>query len=65
MSEQVSFLAAIEVGSHEAILKIAQVLTNGNISEVESMSRTINLGSNSYRLGYITKDNVDLLNVLI
>ncbi|MDI9491195.1 MAG: HD domain-containing protein [Clostridiaceae bacterium] len=61
MSEQVSFLAAIEVGSHEAILKIAQVLTNGNISEVESMSRTINLGSNSYRLGYITKDNVDLL----
>lgn len=61
MQKKVSFLAAIEVGSHETILKITQVLLNGEISEVESMSRTINLGSDSYRLGYITNENVSLL----
>ncbi|HHT24207.1 MAG TPA: HD domain-containing protein [Clostridiaceae bacterium] len=61
MGNKVSFIAAIEVGSHEVILKIAEVLPNGEISEIESMSRTINLGSNSYRLGYITGENIVIL----
>ena len=61
MGNKVSFIAAIEVGSHEVILKIAEVLPDGEISEIESMSRTINLGSNSYRLGYITGENIGIL----
>ncbi|NLM19878.1 MAG: HD domain-containing protein [Clostridiaceae bacterium] len=61
MGDKVSFIAAIEVGSHEVILKIAEVLPDGEISEIESMSRTINLGSNSYRLGYITGENIGIL----
>ena len=56
-----SFIAAIEVGSHETILKIAEVLPGGKISEVDSMSRLINLGSDSYRLKYITDDNIGTL----
>lgn len=61
MENKVSFIAAIEVGSHEVILKIAEILPGGEISDIESMSRTINLGSDSYRLGYITGDNIAIL----
>ncbi len=61
MSDNISFLAAIEVGSHEVILKICQIDTNGEITEVESVSRTINLGSDCYRFGYITNENIHLL----
>ncbi|NLJ70562.1 MAG: HD domain-containing protein [Clostridiaceae bacterium] len=61
MGNNVSFIAAIEVGSHEVFLKIAEILPDGKISEVESMSRTINLGSNSYLLGYITGENIGRL----
>lgn len=61
MSEKISFLAAIELGSHEVILKIAQVTSDKVISEIESISRTINLGSDSYRLGYTTNVNINLL----
>lgn len=61
MSDKIPFLAAIEVGSHEVILKIAQVASHGQITEVESMSRTINLGSDSYRLGYTSHTNIKLL----
>jgi exopolyphosphatase/guanosine-5'-triphosphate,3'-diphosphate pyrophosphatase len=57
----VSFIAAIEVGSHEVILKIAEVLPTGKISAIDSMSRMINLGSNSYSLGYITDENIETL----
>lgn len=56
-----SFIAAIEVGSHETTLKIAEVLPDGEISEIDSMSRMINLGSDSYRLGYITDENIGTL----
>ncbi|NLB08631.1 MAG: hypothetical protein GX832_02985, partial [Clostridiales bacterium] len=56
-----SFIAAIEVGSHEVILKIAEVLPTGKISAIDSMSRMINLGSNSYSLGYITDENIETL----
>ncbi|NLJ95092.1 MAG: HD domain-containing protein [Clostridiaceae bacterium] len=59
--DSVSFLAAIEVGSHEVILKISQINLAGDISEVESVSKTINLGSESYRLGYISNENIHLL----
>ncbi|MGI6767349.1 MAG: HD domain-containing protein [Lentihominibacter sp.] len=56
-----SFIAAIEVGSHETILKITEVLPDGKISEIDSMSRMINLGSDSYRLDYITDENIGTL----
>ncbi|HHU53444.1 MAG TPA: HD domain-containing protein [Clostridiaceae bacterium] len=61
METRVSFIAAVEVGSHEVILKIVEILPDGKISEIETMSRTINLGSNSYRLGYITGENIAIL----
>ncbi len=56
-----AFLAAIEIGSHEVMLKIAEVFEGGKIQNIETASRTINLGSDSYRLGYITPENIHLL----
>ncbi len=61
MRENISFIAAIEVGSHETLLKIAEIQQNAQIVTVESVSKTINLGSDSYRLGYITNENIHLL----
>ncbi len=61
MSEKFAFIAAIEVGSHETILKIAEITNQNSIKEIESVSRTINLGSDSYRYGYITNENIHLL----
>jgi exopolyphosphatase/guanosine-5'-triphosphate,3'-diphosphate pyrophosphatase len=61
MADRASFIAAIEVGSHEVILKIAEVLPGGKISEIDFMSRMINLGSNSYRLGYIADESIGTL----
>ncbi len=61
MRDKVLFIAAIEVGSHETFLKIAEVLPGGDISEVDFVSRMINLGSDSYRLGYITDENIAIL----
>lgn len=61
VEREIDYLAAIELGSHEVILKILEAGPGDRLREVESLSRTINLGSDSYRLGYITNENVQLL----
>ena len=61
VEQNIEYLAAIELGSHEVILEIMEAGPGGKLKEIESLSRTINLGSDSYRLGYITNDNVQLL----
>ncbi len=51
-------IAALDVGSHEITLKIAQLERNGLPLELETIRKTLAIGTDTYRTGEIHDDTV-------
>ena len=54
-------IAALDVGSHEITLKIAQLERNGLPLELETVKQTLAIGTDTYRTGEIHNDTVATL----
>lgn len=54
-------IAAIDVGSHDIILKIATLKSNGTPKIVEEVQRTIPIGADTYTTGNISQHHLNML----
>ncbi|MCT4593450.1 MAG: HD domain-containing protein [Anaeromicrobium sp.] len=60
-NQKKEIIAAIDVGSNSIRMKIAEINSGGEIKELETLRKTVMLGKESFSLGHISFETVDVV----